>query len=170
MCLSGCATTRYGNPTAATTSPDFNKGLACFNRGDSGCAINEWTPLADQGSVGAQYNLGRLYREGLGVPKDYVKAAKYMQLAADQDNALALNDLSIHYYYGLGVKKDYSKSNKYLMLSASLGHPPAQHTLGVRYGKGETIQQDLQQSQIWLKRACNKNFKPSCELLSNLNN
>ncbi len=29
----------------------------------------EWRPLAEQGNADAQYNLGHLYSQGLGVPK-----------------------------------------------------------------------------------------------------
>ena len=45
----------------------------------------KWYRLAaDQGDVGAQYNLGVMYDEGRGVPEDVKEALKWYRLAADQ--------------------------------------------------------------------------------------
>jgi TPR repeat protein len=54
---------------------DFQKGLDAYNRGDDATALKEWQPLAEQGYAGAQYNLGLIYTNGQGVPKDYKEAA-----------------------------------------------------------------------------------------------
>jgi TPR repeat protein len=40
--------------------------------------------LADQGFAEAQYNLGLMYADGLGVPQDYVVAQKWLILAASR--------------------------------------------------------------------------------------
>jgi hypothetical protein len=45
--------------------------LDASERGDYATALKEWTPLAEQGYADAQYNLGDMYRYGLGVPHDY---------------------------------------------------------------------------------------------------
>ncbi len=44
--------------------------LAAYQRGDYATALREWRPLAEQGNAKAQYNLGFMYRYGLGVPQD----------------------------------------------------------------------------------------------------
>ncbi|GAB6068870.1 hypothetical protein JCM13664_21910 [Methylothermus subterraneus] len=49
----------------------FDEGLAAANRGDYATALKEWRPLAEQGDAVAQYNLGVMYDNGLGVPQDY---------------------------------------------------------------------------------------------------
>ena len=43
-----------GNPAF---SADFYKGTTAYFSGDYATALREWTPLAEQGDVDAQYNL-----------------------------------------------------------------------------------------------------------------
>ena len=45
-------------------------------------AFEKWKPLAEQGHDDAQYKMGRLYREGHGVEKDYVEAYKWYSIIA----------------------------------------------------------------------------------------
>ena len=43
-----------------------------------------YTEMANEGNVGAMYELGMLYYEGIGVEYDYVKTMEWMHKAADQ--------------------------------------------------------------------------------------
>ena len=52
-------------------SADLRKGLNAAKRGDYETALREWRPLAEQGNAVAQTNIGRLYRNGWGVSKNY---------------------------------------------------------------------------------------------------
>ena len=63
-------------------SQDFQKGVAAHNSGDFATALREWAPLAKQGDVGAQFNLGYMYDNGTGVLKDYVYAHMWYNIAA----------------------------------------------------------------------------------------
>jgi hypothetical protein len=46
-----------------------------------------WYRLAaDQGHAGARAGIGRLYADGLGVPRDIVEARRWLRLAASQGN------------------------------------------------------------------------------------
>ena len=45
--------------------------------------------LAEQGDAGAQLSLAKIYRQGKGVSRDIVAAAKWCRLAADQGLAKA---------------------------------------------------------------------------------
>jgi TPR repeat protein len=56
----------------------FKDGYAAANRQDYATALRLWTPMAEQGNASAQYNLGIMYANGQGVPKDYVLAAKWL--------------------------------------------------------------------------------------------
>ena len=48
---------------------------------------------ATQGDAEAQHNLGAMYANGKGVPKDFAKALKWFQLAAEQGQENALKAL-----------------------------------------------------------------------------
>ena len=56
---------------------DFNQGYLAYTRGDFATALSEWRPLAERGLTLAQYNLGRMYYNGDGVPQDYKEAKKW---------------------------------------------------------------------------------------------
>ena len=58
---------------------------------------------ADQGDAEAQYNLGVIYNNGEGVPKDDAEAVRWFQLAAEQGYAKAQFELGYKYRWGHGV-------------------------------------------------------------------
>ena len=60
----------------------FQAGLDAYERGDYDTALKEFRPLAEQGDPLAQSYLGGMYAEGEGLPKDYVLAHMWMNLAA----------------------------------------------------------------------------------------
>ena len=61
---------------------DFEKGLEAYQRGDYETALREFRPLAEQGYAEAQYSLGLMYENGLGVPRSYAMAHKWFTLGA----------------------------------------------------------------------------------------
>ena len=65
---------------------DFQKGLAAAQAGDFATALQEWTPLADQGNASAQYNLGIMYGQGQGVLQDNVMAHMWYNIASANGN------------------------------------------------------------------------------------
>lgn len=56
---------------------EFNDGMEAFKNKDYKVAFDTWKPLAEQGHDDAQYKIGKLYREGLGVEQNYVEAYKW---------------------------------------------------------------------------------------------
>ena len=53
---------------------DLKDGVDAYERKDYKTAHRLWLPLAEQGNVTAQYNLGHMYVNGEGVPQEYVLA------------------------------------------------------------------------------------------------
>ncbi len=68
---------------------DSEFGVEAWGRGDYDRAVQEFRPLAEQGHAQAQVNLGIMYSQGRGVPKDYVQAYRWYTLAAGQGDDLA---------------------------------------------------------------------------------
>ncbi len=60
----------------------YQEGCDAYERGDYDTALKEFRPLAEQGDPLAQSYLGGMYAEGEGLPKDYVLAHMWMNLAA----------------------------------------------------------------------------------------
>ena len=82
---------------------DFRKGEEAYMIRDYATDLREWTPLAEQGDLAAQFKLANMYRKGVGVPQDYKTAVKFYTLPAEQFNALAQYNLGIMHSFGLGV-------------------------------------------------------------------
>ena len=59
----------------------YVEGLAAAVAGDYATALREFRPLAERGQSDAQFNLGLIYSNGLGVPQDYVQAHKWFNIA-----------------------------------------------------------------------------------------
>jgi len=107
--------------SAPALGADFDKGFSAFQRGDYATALREWTPLAEQGHAKAQHNLGLMYRQGMGVEKDFTAAAEWYRRAAEQGIAIAQHNLGVLYYEGDGVEQDYTAAAEWYRRAAEQG-------------------------------------------------
>ena len=80
---------------------------------------------AKAGHAGAQNNLGVMYENGDGVPKDLAKAVEWWQKAAAQGNAIAQYLLGRMHWLGEGVSKNHVLAYAWLNLSAAQGFDAA---------------------------------------------
>jgi TPR repeat protein len=103
-------------------SADLQLGIDAHENGDYATALREWKPLAEQGDVEAQNNMGVSYSKGHGVVKDHEIAFKWYYLAAQQDYAIAQNSLAVKYVEGLGVPKNYTIAHMWWNIAASQGN------------------------------------------------
>ena len=108
--------------SVVAVAADFSKGLDAYNLGDFKTALAEWTPLAEQRNVSAQYNLGQMHRRGEGVPKNLKAAAKWYTLAAEQGHAEAQGNLGVMYKYGEGVLTDIKRAYMWYNLASYNGN------------------------------------------------
>ena len=71
---------------------DYDAGQRAWDAGRMDEALSHWLAAADAGDRRAMLALGRLYRQGLGVPQNYVEAHKWLNLAASRGEAAALEE------------------------------------------------------------------------------
>ncbi len=76
---------------------------------------------AEHGNANAQYNLGVMYSQGLGVTQDHAEAARWYQKAAEQGLADAQYNLGVMYSQGLGVTQDHAEAVKWYQKAAAQG-------------------------------------------------
>ena len=81
----------------------------------------------------AYYNLGLIYYEGKGVPKDMAKSIHYLTLAANKNYSDAQVSLAIIYLYDTKNENDTKKAIHYLTLASKNNHPLGQFLLGRYY-------------------------------------
>ena len=132
---------------------DFQSGRDAYDRGDYGTALKEWEPLAKQGHALAQFQLGVLYSQGLGVPQNYAEAAKWVRLSAQQGETEAQFNLGRMYFEGLGVAQDWVLALMWTHLAAAQGHEAA---IQVQ----EVLKERLRDDQIAEAQRLAREWKP----------
>ena len=105
---------------------------------------------ADHGVAGAQFSLGDMYLDGLGVPQNYSEALKWFQKAADQGNTQAPANLGFMYEKGQGVPQNYAEALTWYRRGAEQGDGAAQNNLGIMYSNGRSVPQNYVQARMWL--------------------
>jgi TPR repeat protein len=135
--------------SAPVMAQDFDEGLAALQAGDYATALQEWRPLAEQGDVSAQYNLGIMYDHGRGVTQDYAEAVIWYRRAAEQGHASAQFNLGNMYNNGLGVTQDYAEASNWYRRAAEQGDATAQTNLGFMYANGRGVLQDAVLAHMW---------------------
>ena len=89
-------------------------------------AVSYMERAAEAGMPDAQFELAKLYEQGIGVTADPARALELYQAAAAQDFPDALNDLGFLYYNGgLGLTADPAKALDYFRQAADMRHPEA---------------------------------------------
>lgn len=109
--------------------------------------------LAMQGHADAQYNLGVIYANGLGVSQDYKEAIKWFKMAAEQGYTSAQNNLGVIYENGRGVPKDYTEAMKWYTKAAEQDDAYAQNNLGRMYKNGQGVPTDYIEAMKWFRKA-----------------
>jgi TPR repeat protein len=76
---------------------------------------------AEAGDADAQFNLGVMYYQGLGVEQDLKEAVKWFQKTANQGNANAQHNLGVMYANGKGVEQNYVTAYAWESIAATNG-------------------------------------------------
>ena len=144
--------------TGVCKSADFQKGLTEYDAGRYSAAYREWKPLAEDGSAPAQYYLGVMYLDGIGVKKNSKNAVKWIKLAAAKGDARAQSILGVLYSEGESVPKNYKIAVKWTRLSAEQGYATAQNNLGFMYEKGRGARQNYKAAEKLYSLAAKQGF------------
>ena len=107
----------------------------------------------EAGFVRAQYNLGKMYRDGIGTETDPDKSISWFQRAAEQGYAKAQNRLSLRYSRGEGVAKDEAYGNALILHDAESGDIGAQFYLMRAYEYGyHGLPADKDEAAYWKRK------------------
>lgn len=139
---------------AAPALADTAAGMAAFRNKDYQTAFKEWKASADAGQAEAQFDLGLLYAQGLGVRRDLSVAAEWYRKSADQGNAEAEFALGQMYSRGWGIPRDETDAIRWMEMANSVDSegPPTEWAPVAGYG----IQKDPKQAAYWYLQAADK--------------
>ena len=121
----------------AFAAPDFDETMAA----------------AKQGNAVAQYNLGVMYDNGMGVPENDAEAVKWYRKAADQGDADAQYNLGLMYRNGQGVPKNDAEAVKWYRKAADQGNAKAQNNLAFMYANGMGVPENSIRAYVWWSMA-----------------
>ena len=139
---------------------DFDDGMAAYERGEYSVALEEFVALAEQGDANAQAMLGGMYSTGRGVPRNYVEAVKWANLAAEQGHAESQFSLAMSHAFGLGgLEIDVVEAYKWAAIAAGNGVEEA-----VKFQKYIEAEMTSREVETARKRAgeCKKNKYKGC--------
>ena len=88
-------------------------------------AVKWYRRSVDKGNVAAQYALGRMYENGMGVAQNYEEAVKLYRRSADKGNVDAQYALGRMYENGMGVMQNYEESAKWYRKAERQSHHDA---------------------------------------------
>ena len=121
-------------PTASTALEPVPAGVAraygAFQRGFYLTAKVLAEPLANLGDANAQMLLGEMHSQGLGVPRDEKKAARWYEAAAKSGSAEGQFRFALLLIDGKSVTQDLAKAHDLMKLAADAGIPLAQYNFG----------------------------------------
>ena len=92
-----------------------------YKKGNYKAALNEWLPLAENGSAEAQFNIAGMYAKGYGVMMDDNISFDWYKKAAEQGHPKAQYNLGLMYLIGNGATKSRSEAKHWLRLAYDNG-------------------------------------------------
>lgn len=116
----------------------------------------EYMDKAKKGDPYYQYELGKLYQSGEGVPQDYALAVKWFLEASSNGYSDADFELGVHYQEGWGVPQNFATAAEWYRKLAEMGDDTSQNNLGSCYLQGEDGIQDFSKAFKWFKKSADQ--------------
>lgn len=114
------------------------KGYAEFKMAHYDTARAIWGALAQRGNAEANFNLGILHEDGLGVPQSIQAAVEYYEKAAVAGSSKAQYRLGLLYSVGAKIARDAVKAERWLAAAAAQGDQDAVALLAAHRGAAKT--------------------------------
>jgi TPR repeat protein len=128
-------------------------------------AIAIWLPLANNGDAAAQFNMGVMYANGLGVDRDMAVAMDWWEHAARQLHVRSAHNLALAMLAGEprdgaheDAGTDYTAVLRYLKIGSDAGYPNSEYTLGKLYAEGVGVEKDPRRAAELFLSAAIKGF------------
>ena len=139
---------------------DFDDGVKAYQKHDYVTALTLFFTLAEKGHATAQFNLGVMYENGIGVIKDFKKSVGWYRMAAEQGYVKAQFNLALMYEDGKWVKQDYVLAHMWYNLAAGNGDKSATNNRDI-------VAKEMTPSQISkaqdMARECEKKNYKNCD-------
>ncbi|PKP81022.1 MAG: hypothetical protein CVT79_12140 [Alphaproteobacteria bacterium HGW-Alphaproteobacteria-18] len=152
-------------PAVVTVESEANAGNAIaqyqlaqsfLTQNDLDAAVPLLRRAALKGAAPAQYDLGKLHEQGIGVDQDLIQARSLIAQAAEAGHVGAMYDLALFMAEGEGGSLDEQGAVDWFRKAADHGFMDAQYNLGVMFAEGIGAEQDLAEALYWFELASRK--------------
>ena len=146
----------------------YSKGFQALDQKDYKTALYYLSMFAANGDARANYNLGIMYREGLGVDQDDIEALTHFIAAAEDGHMLGNYAVGLAFLRGRGSDVDAEAALFYLKEATMLGHALSPVEIGRVYFEGELTEKDFVAAHFWWSLARDRNAPGAKESINNL--
>ncbi|MHA7944015.1 tetratricopeptide repeat protein [Formosa sp. 3Alg 14/1] len=120
----------------------FEAGIKAAESNDMPLAFTKFMEAAKEGHEYAQFNIGLMYEQGLGVAKNQEEAFNWYTKSATQKNSAAQFNLGVCYENGYGTPVDFAKANAWYRKASLQGDGLAVGNLGMLYIRGDGVKEN----------------------------
>jgi TPR repeat protein len=121
--------------------------------------------VAENGLPELQFDLGKIYEEGIFLSKDYAKAWKWYYKASQLHYTQAIYRLGLLYEKGFGCRQSYKAAIELYNQAITQGSSPAQYRLGLMYQNGTGLLADYSTAiHHYIQSAEKGNSMAQCKL------
>jgi class 3 adenylate cyclase/tetratricopeptide (TPR) repeat protein len=144
--------------SAVAARPDdprmmYQLGRVLDKQGAFAEALPMYRKAADRGYPEAMNNLGIMFTNGRGVPRDDAEAIRLFRKAADGGSADAITNLGFMNRYGRGVPPNLEEAVRLFRKAADAGSVEGMYWLGLVYETGAGVGKDEAEAFKWYHKA-----------------
>lgn len=163
---------------------DLKKAKRAYKSGNYDRALKLFRNASEDGNIVADWYLGHMYSQGIGVARNdamaysyYTRVAEHYDPDEDDPNRLKITvdamvrlaDYQRRGAVNAGIQPDpRGAAQSYLKIATAYGHPAAQYALGVMTIRGEGVKKNPSQGLKWLMAAARKRYAPAEAYLGEL--
>ena len=136
---------------------DYERAYEALAAEDYKTAVYYLSFFASNGDARSQYNIGIIYRDGLGVEKNSSAALAWFLLAAEQKHLLANYAVGLLLRDGPVDVQQPERAVYYLKEAGFLGHALAPLEIGNMYFSGNHVQKDRALAFVWWSLSAERN-------------
>ena len=155
--------------TGFVRADTYSRGFQALEKRDYKTALYYLSLFAANGDAKANYNLGIMYRDGLGVKKDDVQSLIHFIEAAESRHILGNYAVGLAFLQGRGSNVDVETALYYLKEATLLGHALSPVEMGRIYFEGGLTERDVVAAHFWWSVARDRNAPVAKESLNSLN-
>lgn len=131
-------------------------------------AYRWYQKAAEQGDSYAQYDIGWLFDNGLGVKENKREAVKWFKRAASKNNVDAIYRLGLCYYFANGVGMDRREALKLFRKAAKDNHAGAICKIGDYYYEGCLVEENKEEALKYYEKAAELGSEMAKERLNKI--